>query len=427
MPSRWRLGLGQVGVLADHLGDRLGAVLAMTCRPARGPRPRWSGRTRTPGGTARPSRATNSKYAAIVAATRCLLSRGRGQRLAHQGRRARRSAGPAGRGRGRACRGSAGTAPAWTPRPVRRSRPWRRRGSPTPTKTSCAASSSWARRADRGRRRPRLRVSGLIDTGVPSGVLARGWRRCGTGAAGAVRETRCSGTIRILRGGNLRVMAWPPLVEPGAGALPRGGRAVRPAPADPRGGPARAAPAQGRPGARRRRRRAGLAGPALPRRGGRGHHRRGRRRRGRGLQPAAPGGPRGGRRRPAQDRLGARTPSPGSTRWSTVVRHDLRLDSGNALELIAGYDLVLDGTDNFATRYLVNDACVLLGKPHVWGSIYRFDGQVSVWWAEHGPATAVSSPSRRRRAWCRRAPRAACWACCARRSGRCRPPRRSSC
>src|SRR5690349_25049530 len=49
----------------------------------------------------------------------------------------------------------------------------------------------------------------------------------------------------------------------------------------------------------------------------------------------------------------------------TVVRHDLRLDSGNALELIGGYDLVLDGTDNFATRYLVNDACVLLGKPHV--------------------------------------------------------------
>jgi molybdopterin/thiamine biosynthesis adenylyltransferase/rhodanese-related sulfurtransferase len=69
----------------------------------------------------------------------------------------------------------------------------------------------------------------------------------------------------------------------------------------------------------------------------------------------------------------------------TVVRHDLRLDASNALEVIGGYDVVLDGTDNFATRYLVNDACVLLGKPHVWGSIYRFDGQVSVWWAEHGP------------------------------------------
>ena len=69
----------------------------------------------------------------------------------------------------------------------------------------------------------------------------------------------------------------------------------------------------------------------------------------------------------------------------TVVRHDLRLDSSNAMEVLRDYDVILDGTDNFPTRYLVNDACVLLGKPHVWGSIYRFDGQVSVWWAEHGP------------------------------------------
>src|SRR5674476_546023 len=67
-----------------------------------------------------------------------------------------------------------------------------------------------------------------------------------------------------------------------------------------------------------------------------------------------------------------------------VVRHDVRIDSANALEIIAGYDLVLDGTDNFPTRYL-NDACVLLGKPNVWGSIYRFDGQTSIWWAQHGP------------------------------------------
>jgi len=68
-----------------------------------------------------------------------------------------------------------------------------------------------------------------------------------------------------------------------------------------------------------------------------------------------------------------------------VVRHDVRIDSANALEIIAGYDLVVDGTDNFPTRYLLNDACVLLGKPHVWGSIFRFDGQTSVWWALHGP------------------------------------------
>jgi molybdopterin/thiamine biosynthesis adenylyltransferase/rhodanese-related sulfurtransferase len=68
-----------------------------------------------------------------------------------------------------------------------------------------------------------------------------------------------------------------------------------------------------------------------------------------------------------------------------VVLHETRLDSDNALEIFAGYDLIVDGTDNFATRYLVNDAAVLLGKPYVWGSIYRFEGQASVFWAEHGP------------------------------------------
>jgi sulfur-carrier protein adenylyltransferase/sulfurtransferase len=64
-----------------------------------------------------------------------------------------------------------------------------------------------------------------------------------------------------------------------------------------------------------------------------------------------------------------------------VVLHETALDRENALDLFAGYDLIVDGTDNFATRYLVNDACVLLGKPYVWGSIYRFDGQASVFWA----------------------------------------------
>ena len=68
--------------------------------------------------------------------------------------------------------------------------------------------------------------------------------------------------------------------------------------------------------------------------------------------------------------------------YVTVNLHTERLDSGNALEIFAPYDLILDGTDNFATRYLVNDACVLLGKPCVWGSIYRFEGQASVFWAE---------------------------------------------
>ncbi|POM24841.1 putative adenylyltransferase/sulfurtransferase MoeZ [Actinomadura rubteroloni] len=68
-----------------------------------------------------------------------------------------------------------------------------------------------------------------------------------------------------------------------------------------------------------------------------------------------------------------------------VVVHNTALDRDNVLEIFSGYDLIVDGTDNFATRYMVNDAAVLLGKPYVWGSIYRFDGQASVFWAEHGP------------------------------------------
>jgi adenylyltransferase/sulfurtransferase len=68
-----------------------------------------------------------------------------------------------------------------------------------------------------------------------------------------------------------------------------------------------------------------------------------------------------------------------------VVVHNEILSNDNVMEIFAQYDLIVDGTDNFATRYMVNDAAVLLGKPYVWGSIYRFDGQASVFWAEHGP------------------------------------------
>jgi sulfur-carrier protein adenylyltransferase/sulfurtransferase len=71
--------------------------------------------------------------------------------------------------------------------------------------------------------------------------------------------------------------------------------------------------------------------------------------------------------------------------YVTVVIHDTALDRENVREIFSQYDLIVDGTDNFATRYLVNDAAVLLGKAYVWGSIYRFDGQASVFWAEHGP------------------------------------------
>jgi adenylyltransferase/sulfurtransferase len=68
-----------------------------------------------------------------------------------------------------------------------------------------------------------------------------------------------------------------------------------------------------------------------------------------------------------------------------VVRHDTRLTSANALEIVAGYDVVVDGTDNFPTRYLVNDACVLAGKPNVYGSVFRWEGQVSVFATPGGP------------------------------------------
>ena len=68
-----------------------------------------------------------------------------------------------------------------------------------------------------------------------------------------------------------------------------------------------------------------------------------------------------------------------------VVPHEARLTSENALEIIEQYDLVVDGTDNFATRYLTNDACVLLGKPNVYGSIFRFEGQATIFCDPEGP------------------------------------------
>ncbi len=68
-----------------------------------------------------------------------------------------------------------------------------------------------------------------------------------------------------------------------------------------------------------------------------------------------------------------------------IVPHELRLASANALDVLRPYDVVIDATDNFPTRYLVNDACVLLGKPNVYGSIFRFEGQASVFWPPKGP------------------------------------------
>ena len=73
--------------------------------------------------------------------------------------------------------------------------------------------------------------------------------------------------------------------------------------------------------------------------------------------------------------------------------HEFRLENHNALEVFAEYDLIIDCTDNFATRYLVNDAAALLGKPYIWGSIYRFDGQVSLFWSKEGPCYRCLHPT----------------------------------
>lgn len=81
----------------------------------------------------------------------------------------------------------------------------------------------------------------------------------------------------------------------------------------------------------------------------------------------------------ARDRLNAINPE------VTVETHDVALSSENALALLANYDVIVDGTDNFPTRYLVNDACVILGKPNVYGSIFRFEGQASVFATKDGP------------------------------------------
>jgi molybdopterin/thiamine biosynthesis adenylyltransferase/rhodanese-related sulfurtransferase len=81
----------------------------------------------------------------------------------------------------------------------------------------------------------------------------------------------------------------------------------------------------------------------------------------------------------AQDKLNALNPA------LNVVKHDVMLTSANALEIFAQYDIIADGTDNFQTRYLVNDACVLLNKPNAYGSIFRFEGQASIFATEEGP------------------------------------------
>jgi adenylyltransferase/sulfurtransferase len=95
-----------------------------------------------------------------------------------------------------------------------------------------------------------------------------------------------------------------------------------------------------------------------------------------------------------------------------VDLYETRLSAENALGIFEPYDVVVDGTDNFPTRYLVNDACVLLGKPNVYGSIFRFEGQATVFNYQDGPNYRDLYPNRRRRGWCPPVRRVACWACC---------------
>jgi sulfur-carrier protein adenylyltransferase/sulfurtransferase len=89
----------------------------------------------------------------------------------------------------------------------------------------------------------------------------------------------------------------------------------------------------------------------------------------------------------ARDSLAALNPN------VTVETHAEAFDVDNAMRLVSDYDLILDGTDNFPTRYLVNDACVFAGKPNVYGSIFQFEGQASVFWAEHGPCYRCLFPA----------------------------------
>ena len=110
-----------------------------------------------------------------------------------------------------------------------------------------------------------------------------------------------------------------------------------------------------------------------------------------------------------------------------IESYETQLTSENALELFKDYDIIVDGTDNFPTRYLVNDACILLGKPNVYGSIFRFRrASNSFWDAGRTLLSLLVSQSRLRRDLCRRAPKAECSACCRESLDRFRRWKRSS-
>jgi molybdopterin/thiamine biosynthesis adenylyltransferase len=121
-----------------------------------------------------------------------------------------------------------------------------------------------------------------------------------------------------------------------------------------------------------------------------------------------------------------RSCSRASTQELNVVKHNTMLTSANALEIFKDYDVIADGTDNFQTRYLVNDACVLLGKPNAYGSIFRFEGQASVFATEEGPCYRCLYPEPPPPGLVPPAPKAACSAFCPASSASSRPRRSSS-
>ena len=109
-----------------------------------------------------------------------------------------------------------------------------------------------------------------------------------------------------------------------------------------------------------------------------------------------------------------------------IETFETKLTSDNALELFKDFDVIVDGTDNFPTRYLVNDACILLGKPNVYGSIFRFEGQATVFGMPEGPCYRCLYPEPPPPGLCLPAQKVACWACCRESSARSRRWKRSS-
>ena len=175
------------------------------------------------------------------------------------------------------------------------------------------------------------------------------------------------------------------LAERDCRAHQRRDQALQPAPDHAGGRHRRSAEAEGGEGAVHRRGRPRIAGGDVSRRGRRRHARHRRLRRRRLQQPAAADSARHARRRAVEAGVGegsAERDQPECQDRDATRRRSRR---ENALELFAPYDVIVDGTDNFPTRYLVNDACVLLGKPNAYGSIFRFEGQASVFATKDGP------------------------------------------